>query len=155
MRLNVVPTHYQGQVEIRPRRALYSLYARTGAVGEESRDRGSSEEIVAHSHYQIVGVFPASGTRIEKANRPRTRLSVKPRTSENRNRCAGRGQSDAPRVKKLHSTRCPDVKQPARLEEEFPLLRKEERKPGEIDHLLVRLDLSKIGIDREVRCHSR
>src|SRR5439155_16424885 len=54
-----------------------------------------------------------------------------------------------------HPRRRAQVEQPARLEEELSLLRKEEWKAGEVDDLLIGLDLREVSVDGEVRGQRR
>src|SRR5438552_352105 len=103
----------------------------------------------------IVGLFSSACAHIEQSDSPRSCLAVESGTAEDRHRCSGRIESNTSRVKKLSSPRCADVEQPARLQEELPLLRKESRESGEIDYLLVGLDLREVGVDCEIGSQRR
>src|SRR5205807_4934316 len=78
-----------------------------------------------------------------------------PAPREDRQRRTARVEANAARVEQLHPSRCAKVEQAARFEEELALFGEEERKSGEVDHLLVGFHLREVGVDGDVRRQRR
>src|SRR2546428_212087 len=72
-------------------------------------------------------------------------------------RRACRIEPNPSRIEHLHPARRPEVEQPTRFQEKLPLLGKEKGKAGQVDYLLIDLDLGEIGacseIGRDCRRH--
>src|SRR5438876_1026778 len=98
----------------------------------------------------VVGLFSSAGAHVEQSDSPRSCLAVESTTAEDRHGCSGRVESNTSRVEELSSLRRADIEQPARLQEELPLLGKERWKSGEIDDLLICFDLREVRVERKV-----
>ena len=85
-------------------------------------------------------------------------LSGQPTAADNRNLLAAVTETDATAKEDVDRPLLPDGKQPGVLEKEWPLLRKEQGEPVEVDLLVVYLHLCEIGVvgqvERHARCHA-
>ncbi len=84
-------------------------------------------------------------------------LSGEPGAAQDPDRLAG-NESDPPAEEEVHLLRRSELEGRGVLQEEGPLFREEERKPGEVDLLVVRLDLGEVGVrghvHGEIRRHT-
>src|SRR5204862_7908353 len=118
-------------------------------------DVRSFEEVVLDAHHRQVGVLAPAGLRVEETDPPRPETSVEPSAAEDRDRRAAAVVPGAARIEQLDPTRRAGVEQRAGFQEEFALFGEEEWKAGEVDDLLVGLDLSEVGVGGEVRRQCR
>jgi len=140
--------------------AIQSLGSRlaTGSCVERADrpDVRPVEQVVLDPNDSVVALvcFPP-GLRVEHTDPPWPEPPVEPAPGEDRLRRTARVEADAARIEQLHPARCAEVDQAARFEEELALFGEEERKAGEVDHLLVGLHLREVGGDGEVRGQGR
>src|SRR5439155_21891187 len=86
----------------------------------------------------------------EQADLIATNASGESPTSGERNGVAERIEPDPPAVEHRGMVDQPVLENATRLEEEVTLFGEKQRKPGQIDHLVVRFDLREISVSREV-----
>src|SRR5207244_9852234 len=97
------------------------------------------------------------GLSIEQPDSPRPDAAGHAPPRDDRHRRACRIEPNPSRIEHLHPARRPEVEQPTRFQEKLPLLGKEKGKAGQVDYLLIDLDLGEVGaggeIGRDVRRH--
>src|SRR6266550_1523299 len=108
-----------------------------------------------HANDRIVRLIESARSRIEDAERPRSCPTSDAATTENWIRSAKRIEADPSRVEELRPPLSAERENATRLEKKLPLLRKEQREPRQVYYLLISLDLSKVGVHREVRGERR
>ena len=145
----------QGQVDIQASGPRDTRAVGPGAQRRDGADVGSVEEVVLDAHHRQVGVLAPAGLRVEETDPPRPETSVEPSAAEDRDRRAAAVEPDAARIEQLNPTRRAEVEQRSGFQEEFALFGEEEWKAGEVDDLLVGLDLSEVGVGGEVRRQCR
>ena len=103
-----------------------------------------------HPDNEIIGFIAVPGPGIQDAESPGTGLTMQAGAAQDRDRHPVL-QADPAGIEELGPLGGPEIEDPARLQKELPLLRKEHRETGQVDHLAVRFDLGEIRVDREVR----
>src|ERR1041385_4575680 len=106
-------------------------------------------------HYQVVRTIATSSLGIEQSQCPPSGFAVHPSAAEYRHDLPAVAQTNPARIKWLHPGRSGEIEGAAGLEKEVAFLGEEGRQPGEVDHLLMHLDLGEIGIDGEVSREGR
>src|SRR5438067_10470743 len=104
-----------------------------------------------HANDRVVRLIESARSCIEDAERPRSSPTGDATAAENRIRSAKRIEADPSRVEELRPPLSAERENATRLEKKLPLLRKEQREPRQVYYLLISLDLSKVGVHREVR----
>src|SRR5438067_5125983 len=108
-----------------------------------------------HANDRVVRLIESARSCIEDAERPRSSPTGDATAAENRIRSAKRIEADPSRVEELRPPLSAERENATRLEKKLPLLRKEQREPRQVYYLLISLDLSKVGVHREVRGERR
>src|SRR5205823_9733747 len=111
--------------------------------------------VVLDPNDSVVGLVRPAGLRIEDTDPPWPEPPVEPAPRDDRQRRTAGVEADAARVEQLHPSGCAEVEQAARFEEELALFGEEERKAGEVDHLLVGFHLCEVGVDGDIRRQGR
>src|SRR5690349_4267026 len=139
------------EVDVETPGPLDSLTIRSSMDRRDRTDVRAFEQIVLNAHDGVVRLVAATRLRVQHAHLPRPEPTVHATAGEDRHGRAARVEPDAARIEELHPPRRPEVEEPTRFQEEPALLREEERKPGQVDHLLIGLHLREVRADREIR----
>src|SRR6184192_648778 len=143
------------EVDVQAPRSLYTLATGPRVERADRPDVRPVEQVVLDPNDSVVGLVRPAGLRIEDTDPPWPEPPVEPAPRDDRQRRTAGVEADAARVEQLHPSGCAEVEQAARFEEELALFGEEERKAGEVDHLLVGFYLREVGAHREVRGQGR
>ena len=93
------------EIDVQPACALDTLAAGSGVERPDGADVGALEEIVLDPHDGVVGVFSATGVRVEEAELPPPEPSVDPSPCDDRHGRAAGVEAHAARIEELHPAR--------------------------------------------------
>ena len=147
----ILAAHVQREAEIRTTREPGSpAHARPGLARERAPDVAAREHVVLYPRDEIHRILRIARAHCEQADLVATNASGESRTSGERHGVAERIEPDPPAVEHRGMVDQPVLENATRLEEEVTLFGEKQRKPGQIDHLVVRFDLREISVSREV-----
>ena len=129
-----------------------------GAVDEDAADGRSVPQILAHpNRREVVGgrQVDALGLHVHQADVDAVGVAGQPRAALDGHELAVVADADAAAEEQVDLAALADGEQPAVLEEERPLLGKEQVEPCQVDLLLVDLHLREVGVVGQVERHAR
>src|SRR5207249_10309908 len=126
--LEVGPMDDEREVDVQAPRSLHTLATASCVERADRPDVRPVEQVVLDPNARAVGLVCPAGLRVEDTDPPRPEPSVEPTPGEDRHRRTTRVEADAARVEQLHPSRCAEVEQAARFEEELAFFREEEGK---------------------------
>ncbi len=124
-----------------------------GAVHEEAADTGTVGEFLrdARDRVRVLGIphLVGAGLDVQQAQIQACHAPGEPAAARDGDRLAA-GDADAAAEEEVGAP-CPDGEEARVLEEERALLGKQQREAGQVDLLVVDLDLREVGVHRHVQ----